>query len=300
MSERQSKGIGFVGAGTLGTALAVSLQEQGYRVEAVASRSYTSAQSMAARVPGCQAYPTLQQVVDACDLVFLTTPDDAIALVAESLAWYPGREVVHCSGAKSLEVLDTVREQGAHVGSFHPLQTFSTVEQALESLMGSIFVLEGTPPLLEELKELAQALEGTPLVLPPGGRALYHASAMMVCGYLVALADRASGLWETFGMDRRQALETLLPLMEGTLQSVRRNGIPQAVTGPLVRGDVGTIRAHLQALEEQAPQVLPLYCRMGLETLEVAAAKAHLDEDRKEEIKALFTAYAREGSPIPT
>ena len=298
MSRPQSQSIGFIGAGIMGTALAVSLQERGYQVRAVASRTYTSAQRMAARVAGCQPCADAQQVADTCDMVFLTVPDDAITPVAESLRWHPLQSVIHCSGARPLEVLEAARGQGAQVAGFHPLQTFGTVEQALASLQGSVFALEGEPPLLERLKELAQALEGTPLVIPPGGRALYHASAVMVCGYLVTLADRASRLWETFGVDRGQALSALLPLMEGTLQSLRSNGIPQALTGPLVRGDLGTIRSHLQALEEQAPQLLPLYCRMGLETLEVADTKTHLDDELKRELEALFTAHAREGSRI--
>ena len=299
MKGREFQTIGFIGAGTLGTALAVSLAQRGHPVAAVASRTYASAQRLAARAPGCQPRSSLQEVVDACDLVFLTVPDDAIALVTESLTWRSGQAAVHCSGAKPLEVLEAARGQGALVGSLHPLQTFSTVEQALESLAGSVCALEGEPPLLEHLKGLVQALGGRPLVLPPGSRTLYHASAVMVCGYLVALADRASGLWETFGIDRRQALEALLPLMEGTLRSLDVNGIPQAVTGPLVRGDVGTVRAHLQALERLAPDLLPLYCRLGLETLDLADAKAHLDSERKRDLETLFTAYLREGFKIP-
>ncbi len=292
--------IGFIGAGTLGTALAMSLRERGYRVAAVASRTAASAQRLAARVPGCRAFPTLQGVVDACDLVLLTVPDDAIAPVAQSLAWRTGQGVVHCSGAKSLDVLESAQAQGAVAGSLHPLQTFGSVEQALESLPGSAFALEGAAPLLGSLKGMVEALGGVPLVLPPGSRPLYHASAVMVCGYLVALADRASGLWETFGVDRRQALEALLPLMEGTLESLRKNGVPQATTGPLVRGDVETVRSHLRALEERAPRLLPLYCRLGLETLELADAKAHLESERKQELEALLSAYARETAPIAT
>jgi predicted short-subunit dehydrogenase-like oxidoreductase (DUF2520 family) len=299
MKGREFQAIGFIGAGTLGTALAVSFAQRGHPVTAVGSRTYSSAQRLAARVPGCQPCTSLQQVVDACDLVFLTVPDDAIAPVTESLSWRSGKAAAHCSGAKPLEVLEAARGRGALVGSLHPLQTFSTVDQALESLAGSIFALEAEPPLLEHLQGLVQALDGRSLVLPPGSRTLYHASAVMVCGYLVALADRAAGLWETFGMDRRQALDALLPLMEGTLRSLDVNGIPQAVTGPLVRGDVGTVRAHLQALERLAPELLPLYCRLGLETLELADAKAHLDTERKRELETLFTAYAQEGFRVP-
>jgi predicted short-subunit dehydrogenase-like oxidoreductase (DUF2520 family) len=274
-------------------ALGIGLRDRGYPVKAVASRSYGSAQHMASRVDGCEAYSTVQQVVDLCGLIFITTPDDMIAEIARSIRWSPGCRVVHCSGAKALDVLEPAREQGAFTGSFHPLQTFGSVEQALENVPGSAFILEASSPLVEELQELAQALEGTSLVLPEGSRPLYHASAMMVCGYIVTLVDRASGLWESFGFDRREALQALLPLIEGTVKSLAANGIPDAVTGPLVRGDVGTIRSHLEALKEQAPDLVGLYSQLGLETLELASAKSGLDSENKGVLESLLLMHTR-------
>lgn len=274
-------------------ALGVGLRDRGYPVKAVASRSYESAQHMASQVDGCEAYSTVQQVVDVCGLIFVTTPDDMIAEIAKSVRWSPGCRVVHCSGAQELDVLEPAREQGAFIGSFHPLQTFGSVEQALENVPGSTFTLEASSPLLEELQELAEALEGTSLVLPQGSRPLYHASAMMVCGYIVTLADRASSLWEFFGFDQREALQALLPLIEGTVKSLGANGIPDAVTGPLVRGDVGTIRSHLEALKEQAPHLIALYSQLGLATLELASAKSGLDLENKEVLESLLLKHTR-------
>ena len=94
--------IGFIGVGAVGGTLAVALAQAGYRVTAIASCTLASAQGLAAHVVGCTAYATAQQVVSACDLVFITTPDDAIGTVAAALTWRPGQGVVHCCGAASL------------------------------------------------------------------------------------------------------------------------------------------------------------------------------------------------------
>ena len=115
--------LGFIGAGTVGNALAVRLVGRGYPVVAVSSRSRTSAQRLAGAVNGCQVFGSSQAVADSAELVFITTPDDAIASVAAEVQWQTGQNVVHCSGADSAESLEPARKLGANVGAFHPLQT---------------------------------------------------------------------------------------------------------------------------------------------------------------------------------
>ena len=104
--------VGFIGAGTVGTALAVRLSNKGYKVIAVASRSKSSADKLAANVSGCTPYDTKQAVADTAELVFITTPDDAIATVAAELKWHAGQSVVHCSGADSVDSLEPARKEG--------------------------------------------------------------------------------------------------------------------------------------------------------------------------------------------
>ncbi|MDY7019010.1 MAG: NAD(P)-binding domain-containing protein, partial [Chloroflexota bacterium] len=162
--------IGFIGAGTTGTALAVRLSQKGSPVVAVSSRSLSSAQRLSELVSGCRAYPTAQGVVDAADLVFITTPDDAIVKVANEVQWHDGQGVLHCSGAHSVDILETAKQFGASVGSFHPLQTFAGVSQAIENLPGSTFALEAEEPLLSKLKDLASVLNGDWVELGPGDK----------------------------------------------------------------------------------------------------------------------------------
>lgn len=271
--------LGFVGAGSVGRTLAAGLAERGYRVVAVCSRGGASAGALAARLPGCLAVETAQEVADLAELVFLAVPDDAIAAVAAGVRWRQGRGVVHCSGAAGREVLASAAGGGARTGVFHPLQTFASGEGHAERLAGVAFCIEAEGELEAELEAMARALGGWPLRLPPGVKALYHASAVVASNYLVTLVERASALWEPMGLSRETALQALLPLVRGTLANLERVGLPGALTGPIARGDVGTVRRHLAALEAAAPELLPLYRTLGLETVPLARARGTLAEE---------------------
>lgn len=280
--------VGFIGAGTVGTALALTLSSRGYRVVAVSSRTPASADLLASQLPGCLALPTAQAVAQATDLVFITTPDAAISEVASQVNWRQGQMAVHCSGADSLDILDPARSQGALPGAFHPLQSFASPPQAVENLPGSYFALEGEEPLLGTLKEMAVALGGRQVILHPGDKVLYHAAAVLVSNYTVALMGMANDLWQVFGVSPEESTRALLPLLQGTLNNVARLGLPHCLTGPIARGDTGTIHKHLLALASDAPVLVPAYREMGLRTIPVALAKGKIDQERANAMQALL------------
>lgn len=280
--------LGFIGAGTTGTALAVSLWRCGYRVVSVSSRSTSSAQRLAGMVDGCKVCENAQQVADTARLVFITTPDDVIARVAEEVRWHEGQYVVHCSGAHSLDILEPAHRAGAGTGSFHPLQTFASIEQAIKNIHGSVFGIEAEEPLRTLLKEMAEALSGEPVMLRAEDKVLYHAAAVFACNYLVTLVKLATDLWQTFGVSQTQATRALLPLLQGTLNNIGNVGLPNCLTGPIARGDLGTIRRHLEALERAAPSILNTYKELGLQTVPIAVAKGRVDQARAKEMEILL------------
>jgi len=280
--------LGFIGAGTVGTALARRLSERQYPVVAVFSRTPDSTNRLARAVDGCQAVESGQAVADVAELIFITTPDDAVGPVVAGIEWHTGQSVVHCSGADSVDTLETARKQGAGIGAFHPLQTFASVEQAISNIAGSTFALEAGEPLLSTLKELAHALDGHPIELRPGAKVLYHAAAVTACNYMVTLVKLATDLWQTFDVAPDEATQALLPLLRGTIANIDRVGIPQGLTGPIARGDTGTIRKHLEALEKAAPAVLSTYCDLGRQTVPIALAKGKIDNKQAEELLALL------------
>ena len=286
--KQTSPTIGFIGAGTTGTALAVRLAQHGYQVIAVSSRSLTSAEKLAARISGCKVYSGAQEVADIAQLIFITTPDDTISKVAADVQWHDGQNVVHCSGAHSVDILEAAKLRGANTGCFHPLQTFASVDQAIDNIPGSTFAIEAEEPLASALKEMATALEGDWVILKAGDKVLYHAAAVFACNYLVTLVKLATDLWQTFEVPPAQATKALMPLLRGTLSNIENVGLPNCLTGPIARGDLGTIGRHLESLSKQAPSLLDIYKKLGQQTVPIALAKGKIDAKRAEEVKALL------------
>jgi len=280
--------IGFIGAGTVGTALAIRLSQQGYRVMAVYDLKSAAAQRLAEAVKGCQVLEKAQDVADTAEFVFITTADDFIPQVAAEVGWHTGQTVAHCSGAASTEALAPAREQGARVGCIHPLQTFASVAQAVENLPGSTFAIEAEEPALSMLKEMATALQGNWLELKAEDKALYHASACIACNYFYTLVQIAGELWQNFGVSAAEATRAMMPMLRGSLNNLDNVGLPQALTGPIARGDLVTIGKHLAAFEKKAPAVLSLYKELGNWTIPIGLAKGTLTESRAEELRALF------------
>jgi predicted short-subunit dehydrogenase-like oxidoreductase (DUF2520 family) len=280
---------GFIGAGTTGTALAVRLSQKGWLVVAVSSRTLSSAQKLAGLVPNCQVCRAAQELADTAELVFITTPDDVIAQVCSEVQWHEGQSVVHCSGAHSVDILEPARKLGAAVGSFHPLQTFADVDQAIANLPGSTFALEAEEPLLSMLKELTSLLNGSWVELKQEDKVLYHAAAVFACNYLVTLVKLALDLWLDFGVSAKKATRALLPLLTGTINNIDSIGLPDCLTGPVARGDSGTIERHLRALETRSPSLLTTYKELGLQTIPIALAKGQINEQKAEEMRALLS-----------
>ena len=287
--ERAATKLGFIGAGVVGTALALRLHEKGYPVVAVASRSESSAEKLADAVSGCQAYKSKQVVADVSDLVLITTPDDNIPEVVLELSWRAGQSVIHCSGVDSLDVLQKAKDDGAYVGGFHPLQTFASLAKAIENIPGSTFALEAEEPLLSILKGMTEALEGNYVVLGLGDKPLYHAAAVIACNYTVTLMKMATDLWRTFGVSPDEATKAIMPLLHGTINNIENVGLPNCLTGPIARGDVGTVLKHLEAMEERVPDVIGPYCEMGLQTIPVALSKGKINVAKAEELRLLLT-----------
>ena len=288
--------IGIIGAGALGTNLAAALAAVGWRVDAVCSRSNASAQSLAARIPGCVAEAEAQSVADRCRIVFLTVPDDAIAKVASSIEGPSETAAVHCSGAGTVSLLSPAVRDGAHRGSLHPLQSFVALPKenafdiARARLKGVTFAVEGSGWLREALEAMASDLGGHTIAVDPSNRPLYHASAVMSCGILIALLRSAASLWQQMGIKEDEAFRGIFPLARTTLENAADIGPQSATTGPVPRGDVKTIRQHLEALAHSAPEVLPLYVQMTRASISLSSG---IDPQRLCEMATLLSEFEK-------
>ena len=261
-TDTGSRRIGFIGAGTLGSGLSLALHRKGYVVQTVSSRSRGSSEALAGSIAGCSAVESPQEVVDACNMVFITTPDSAISSVAASVRWRAGQEVAHCCGASGRELLESAADQGAETGAFHPFQTFAGIagpDQAVDRLTGVTFAVSAGANLEDFLTALAKDLGGRAVTVEDGSRPLYHAAAILSCGYLVTLLQTALRTLEESGFTREEAQEAVLSISRSTLDNVEMLGPAASVTGPLVRGDVITVGKHLEALQRSNPPVAALY-----------------------------------------
>ncbi len=277
--------IGFIGAGKVGTALAALLNARGVDVIAVSGRTPQSSINMAlsANLEPAAARDRANTLRTA-DIVFLTVPDDAIGPLCREIAvnggWRPGHGVVHCSGALSSEILQPARDAGAMVASFHPLQAFASLNAAIQHIPGSTFAVEGDPALTSLLDNLIEILGGIAIHLKAAEKTLYHAAAAIASNYTVTLAALASDLLVREGIapDTNTALHYLLPLLKGTVDNLDAVGLPDALTGPLARGDAGTVARHIAALEKCAPDLASLYRHLARLTLPLAEVQGHVDQ----------------------
>ena len=270
--------VAIVGAGRVGTALGVLLARAGYPVVAASGREATRERlsrhlpDVPLRAPG--------EAASAADVVVLGVPDDEIAGAAEELAaagaFREGQLVAHLSGSASLEVLAAAREAGTRAISLHPLQTFPDVEAALERLPGSAIAVTALDDEGYRLaEELATAVGASPFRIADEDKPLYHAAAVFSSNYLAVVEAIAERLFARAGLD--DPLPRFAPLAEATLANVLRMGPVAALTGPAVRGDAGTIRRNLEALEAAAPEFVAAYVALADAAVELAADAGRLE-----------------------
>ena len=278
--------IGIVGAGAVGTALGLALHRAGWPVQAVASRDAARRERFRSLVPGTRAFAEANALLDEVELVIVAVPDDAIPSVAGRLHLYSGQAIVHTSGLLGAEALSPAMAAGTQIGAFHPLVAFADTERAVAALHGATIAIEGDDALLDLLARMAEAIGGRPVRLAHGAKAAYHAAAMLAAGGLVALLDAIAELGRVAGLDEAGSLAVYGPLIEQTLGNARAIGIQAALTGPLTRGDEGTLRAHLAELGAHAPGVLELYRALARRELALAEARGALAPEGAERVRS--------------
>jgi predicted short-subunit dehydrogenase-like oxidoreductase (DUF2520 family) len=280
--------IGIVGAGAVGTALGVALSRGGWPVRAVASRDPARRERFRQLVEGARQFAEATALVEEVELIIVAVPDDAIAGVAAGLRMYSGQAMVHTSGLLEADVLQPAMAAGTQIGSFHPLVAFADTERAVAALHGATIAIEGDDQLAALLGRMAEAVGGLPVRLVPGAKAAYHAAAVLAAGGFVALLDAIAELGAVAGLDEAGALAIYGPLIEQTLGNARALGIRAALTGPMTRGDRGTLEAHLAALRRHAPDVLPLYTAAAEREIALAEARGALTPEASQSLRSLL------------
>jgi predicted short-subunit dehydrogenase-like oxidoreductase (DUF2520 family) len=282
--------IGIVGAGAVGTALGVALTRAHWPVHAVASRDQARRERFRSLVEVNRAFAEPLAMLDEVELIILAVPDDAIAAVAGSLRMYGGQAMIHTSGALGAEVLAPAMAAGTQIGAFHPLVAFADIERAVAALHGATVAIEGDDQLADLLARMADAIGATAVRLAPGSKSAYHAAAVLAAGGFVALLDAIAELGRVAGLDEAGSLAIYGPLIEGTLGNARALGIQAALTGPMTRGDLGTLRSHIETLQRHAPGVLGLYIAAARREVDLAEARGALRAGDASAMRAVLDA----------
>jgi predicted short-subunit dehydrogenase-like oxidoreductase (DUF2520 family) len=268
--------IGVVGAGRVGAVLSAALRAAGHEVVAAAGDSPASLHRIETLLPGVRvAKPT--DVARACDLLLLTVPDDMLGNVVTTLvgagAIREGQVVVHTSGRHGLAVLEPATAIGARTVAMHPAMTFTGTDLDLDRLSGTVFGMTAGDGESELAEGLVTDLGGIPLWVPEGKRTLYHAGLAHGANHLVTLVSQAMELLAASGAEDPAA--TLRPLLSAALDNALASG-DAALTGPIVRGDVRTVQAHLDDILENAPATIPSYVAMAKATADRAVLGGRL------------------------
>lgn len=284
--------MAVIGAGRVGTALAVLLERANHRVVAASGWERTRA-----RVRRYLPFTTFvsaqvaQQAANAATLIIVAVPDDAIAEVCSTLASHGAfgsrQHVVHLSGAVGLDALAPASELGARPLSVHPLQTVPDVEEGIRNLPGSSFAVTAADEAGFAFGEaLVVAVEGRPFRLADDMKPLYHAAAVFCSNYLVAVQGVAEHLFSLAGLD--DPVPLFAPLARTALDTALERGPAAALTGPAVRGDVGTIVRNLEALAKHAPEAVGAYVELAAAAADIAVRGGRLAPEDRARLQEVF------------
>jgi len=272
------KELAIIGAGKAGRALGRLARAAGYGIGPVVCRTRAHAEAAAAFIGGGRAGT---EPVGAA-LTLVCVPDGAIGEVARALKAPPGAVVAHTCGRLGAEALRPHRPAGA----VHPLRSFGDPARAAELFGGTACAVEGDPAAVRELEAFVRAVGGRPLRVRAGRKALYHAGAVFASNYVAAALGAGLRLFEKAGVGREEARRALGALAEGTLANVASVGLPEALTGPVERGDAGTVRAHAEALAEGAPGLAEAYAALGRLAVKMALEKGSIDAAAARRVRA--------------
>jgi predicted short-subunit dehydrogenase-like oxidoreductase (DUF2520 family) len=276
MAKPGRLGVGIIGAGKVGAVLGAALRAAEHAVVGVSAVSDASLERAETLLPGVPVLE-VQDIVERSQLVLLAVPDDALGGLVEGLAklgaWQPGQLVAHTSGRFGVGILHPVRAAGAVPLALHPAMTFTGMSLDLTRLTDCAFGVTADRPVLPIAQALVVEMGAEPVVIEERDRPLYHAALAHASNHLVTIAAQSAQLRAAAGVEQPDRL--LGPLMRAALENALASG-EAALTGPVARGDTGTVRVHRDALVRFEVETGATDIRQAYEELARATAKRAL------------------------
>jgi predicted short-subunit dehydrogenase-like oxidoreductase (DUF2520 family) len=286
--------IGVVGPGRAGTALARALQRAGHQVTGTTAISQASRTRVNRHFPGV-AIADPESVIENADLVLLTVPDDVLPGLVQGLvtteAPLRGRLLAHASGAHGIRTLEPALKLGALPLAIHPVMTFTGRDDDVDRIKGVSFGVTAPDPIRPAAEALVIEMGGEPVFIAEENRALYHAALAFAANYMVTLVSQAADLLTKAGADNPNRM--LAPLLGAALDNALRFG-DTGLTGPVARGDDGTVARHIEAIEQADPRARHAYLALARLTADRALASGVL---KPEDAERLLGALGDSGAP---
>ena len=289
--------VAIIGTGRVGCVLGKQLTLAGYKITAVVNRDFDRAHD-ACTFMGCDTTLATTNLHNCgtAQIVLLTVPDDQIKLLATELqsiiTFQNSTTLIHCSGIHPAAIM-RLNNSAARLLSCHPLLPFASREVAFTKLHQCPWGIESDDKAAITIgKQLVDNLRGTHFTIASEKKELYHAAACITSNYLVTLLAAAQKLFQQCAIDNNEAHKLLIPLAQASLENVQQLGTQQGLTGPIVRGDIGTITKHIEALSEDDQKILTAYQLLGEHTVALAQSANRLDNDNANKIKKLFNPTA--------
>jgi predicted short-subunit dehydrogenase-like oxidoreductase (DUF2520 family) len=285
------KTIAIIGAGRLGASLGYSLSQRGYTITAISTLTQHSAEESGRLIGQGSLITDNARAARMAETIILAVPDDDIPAVveeleAEELDW-KGKLVFHCSGLHPSCLLQRLASKGALAASVHPNQSFPRKRKDAKAFQGVYFALEGEDQARAKAESIVRDLGGHPFVIKAEDKPTYHAACSVASNFFVALLDVAVNLLQQCGLERDTGRDLLLPLVERTLQNVKKFNTSGALSGPIVRGDHTSVKNHLDALEK-FPFYRGTYMTLAAQALEMAKKRGEIPPDKIKAIEDLL------------
>jgi len=275
--------VGFIGAGKVGIAFGKYLKEKKIEVIGYFDRNIENSIN-SSNFTKTKTFKNIKELVNCSDIIFITVNDDEIEEVSQNIIKtnliINKKKFLHMSGAMSTKILKTLENSGANVYSLHPLQSFVEVSKAVEDLYKTYFSLEGNIKKDDEIIGLLNKLGNKYFIITQEQKAKYHMSACIFSNYLVTLMDFGTNILEDIGIQRDEGFEAMYPLIEGTLENIKKVGTKKALTGPIARGDIGTIVKHIESFQENENNNKEIYKFLGQKSLDLS----NISEIKKDKI----------------
>lgn len=284
--------ISIIGTGRLGGALAIALARVDHHIENLFVRGERDLGEVTSRIlPAPKILTDVDLDKISSEVILITTQDSEIETAAENLARKITYKplVFHTSGSLSSQVLQKLNDSGCRTGSFHPLVSISEAVLGAERFKDVFFCVEGDAKAVQIAEKLVNDLGGRSFSIKTEFKTLYHASAVMACGHLVALLDVAFEMLSNCGLDQERSREILLPLVESTISNLRKQKPSDALTGTFARADSETLERHIKAIEDSVSEdVLEVYLQLGERSVHLAEEQK-IEEEKLAKIREILS-----------